>query len=118
MMGRWLKKISETGGSPTDNTDKDSSVSVVSAIPPHIQKKNTDNYSNTRGAQTDKADKKGSVSVVSTLPPHIQKTQVLDQVTRQLKADRHMLLALLSDDDLEQISAGLITAEQLADYFK
>ena len=80
-MGRWLKKISETGGVPTD-----------------------------------KADKGGSVSLVSTLPPHIQKTQVIDQVTRQLKADRHMVLALLSDDDQEQIGEGLITANQLADY--
>lgn len=41
---------------------------------------------------------------------------MLDQVTRQLNADRHMVMALLSDDDLEQIDAGLITSEQLADY--
>jgi hypothetical protein len=115
-MGRWLKKISETGGIPTDKTDKGGSVSVVSALPPHFQKKNTDVYSDTRGVLTDNADKGGSVSVVSTLPPHIQKTQVIDQVTRQLNADRHMVLALLSDDDQEQIGAGLITASQLADY--
>ncbi|MGO3692830.1 hypothetical protein [Marinobacter sp.] len=74
------------------------------------------NYSETQEVLTDKADKRGSVSVVSTLPPRIQKTQVLDQVTRQLNADRHMVMALLSDDDLEQIEAGLITGGQLADY--
>jgi hypothetical protein len=119
-MDRWLKKISETGGIPTDNTDKGGSVSVVSTLPPHFQKKNTNVYSDTRGVRTDKADKDRSVSVVSTLPPHIQKTQVfdqvLDQVTRQLKADRHMVLALLSDDDQEQIGERLITANQLAGY--
>jgi hypothetical protein len=37
-MGRWLKKISETGAVPTDNTDKGGSVSLVSTLPPHIQK--------------------------------------------------------------------------------
>jgi hypothetical protein len=71
-MGRWLKKISETGGVPTDNTDKDGSVSLVSAIPPRFQKKNADIYSDTREVLTDKADKAdkgGSVSLVSTLPP-------------------------------------------------
>ena len=118
-MGRWLKKLSETGGTPTDKADKadkDSSVSVVSTLPPHIQKKTAVNYSETRGGLTDKADKGDSVSVVSTLPPHIQKTHILDQVTRQLNADRHMVMALLSNDDLEQIDAGLITAEHLADY--
>lgn len=115
-MGRWLKKISETGGAPTDKADKSSPVSVVSALPPRFQKKNDGVYSDTRGALTDKADKSSSVSVVSTLPPHIQKTQVIDQVTRQLSADRHVVLALLSDDDQEQIGAGLITAGHLADY--
>lgn len=124
MMGRWLKRISETGGTPTDKADKECSVSVVSAIPPHIQKKTSDSYLETRGVLTDKADKSGSVSVVSTLPPRIQKThpanpeQMLTELAKELRATPHMLRRLLSDDDMQAIAEGEYSRELLADYFK
>jgi hypothetical protein len=121
-MGRWLKKISETGGVPTDNTDKDGSVSLVSAVPPRFQKKNADIYSDTREVLTDKADKGGSVSLVSTLPPHIQKTQnpdaLLADIAVMLRANPDQLRALLSTDDIQDIADGANSRAYMLDYFR
>ena len=121
-MGRWLKKISETGAVPTDNTDKGGSVSLVSALPPHFQKKNADVYSDTRRVLTDKADKGGSVSLVSTLPPHIQKTQnpdaLLMDIAAMLQANPDQLRALLSTDDIQDIAEGANSRVYMLDYFR
>jgi hypothetical protein len=121
-MGRWLKKISETGSVPTDNTDKSGSVSLVSDLSPRFQKKNADVYSGTQGVLTDKADKDGSVSVVSTLPPHIQKTQnpdaLLLDIAAMLQANPDHLYALLCEDDIQDIADGANSRAYMLDYFR
>tara|TARA_R110001592_G_scaffold215036_1_gene468376 strand:- start:1829 stop:2263 length:435 start_codon:yes stop_codon:yes gene_type:complete len=129
-MGRWLKKLAETRGVPTDKADNAGPVSVVSTLPPHIQKKNADNYSKTRGVFTDKADKVSSVSVVSAVPPHIQKPQtpavrvaqnpddLLADIAAMLQVAPNQLRALLSANDLDDIADGYNSRAYMLDYFR
>jgi len=94
-MGRWLKKLSETGGVLTDKTDKERSVSFVSTPTPHIQ---------------------------NSQPPVVRLAQnpddLLADIAAMLQADPRQLRALLSADDIQDIADGENSRTYMLDYFR
>jgi hypothetical protein len=95
MMGRWLKRLSETGGVLTDKADKAGSVSLVSTLTPHIQKPQ---------------------------PPAVRIAQnpddLLADIAAMLQADTRQLRALLSADDIQDIADGENSRTYMLDYFR
>jgi hypothetical protein len=94
-MGRWLKKLSETGGVLTDKADKAGSVSFVSTPTPHIQ---------------------------NPQPPVVRLAQnpddLLAGIAAMLQAEPSQLRALLSADDLHDIAHGHNSRAYMLDYFR
>jgi hypothetical protein len=95
MMGRWLKKLSETGGVLTDKADKAGSVSLVSTLTPHIQ------------------NSQSSVVRLAQNPDAL-----LAEIAAMLQADPRQLRALLSADDIQDIADGENSRTYMLDYFR